>query len=90
MTLKQRIRQHRARLSLLEDQQILIRSLWRTISQQEDELRRLKLEHLRDKQGLVAGWLLHCETPEIDMRDELVALEQAFAHGVAKLEEHVL
>ena len=75
---------------LLEQQQHLINAQQRLIEDQNQRLQRLHLEHLREMRGLVAGWLIHHEQPEIDLREDLVALDRCLDNQAAWLEEHVV
>ena len=86
MTLIARLR----RLSLLADQMLLIRAQSQLIADQQQEIRRLQLEHAREMRGLIGGWIVHIEAPEIDMRPELAELDRALAERAAALEEHVV
>lgn len=90
MTLGAKLRYLIASQAIFEDQQTLLRTQARLIADRQDEIRRLKLEHAREMRGLVGGWLLHLESPEIDMRHELAELDMSLAHRAAALEEHVL
>ncbi len=54
-----------------------------------DEIRQLKLDHTRGMHGIVLGWLLSMERPEVDLRDEVVAMERSLGDTLAVLEEHV-
>jgi HAMP domain-containing protein len=77
-------------IDIIQLQHRLIGAQREKIAAQKDQIQRMRLEHTREIQGVVCGWLISCETPEIDMRDELVQLETALGHQIAKLEEHVL
>ena len=90
MTLRHRLRRHLNYQQLLDDQQEIIDAQTRLLNRLNDILQRERLEHSHEMRGLVAAWLIHLETPEIEMRDELADLEQVLAHQAARLEEHVL
>jgi hypothetical protein len=77
-------------IDLLHVQNNLILAQRALISQQREQLNRQALEHTRELQGLVAGWLIHCDTPETDLRPELAELEHDLCVQIARLEEHVL
>lgn len=77
-------------LNLLEQQQRLISAQQQLIEDQNQRLQRLHLEHLREMRGLVAGWLIHHEQPEVDLREDLAALDRTLDHQAAVLEEHVV
>lgn len=49
-----------------------------------------QLDHAREIQGMVAGWLLSLEQPELDIRGDLVDLEHKLRNQIATLEEHIL
>jgi hypothetical protein len=75
---------------LLEQQQALIMAQQALILDHQHELRRVHLEHVREMEGIVCGWLIHCDQPEIDIRHDLCQLSTTLAHRAAALEEHVL
>lgn len=50
----------------------------------------LRLDHLREIQGMASAWLISLEKPEMDIREDLVALESKLGHQIAALEEHVV
>ena len=77
-------------LNILEAQQNLIQSQQKLIEDQNHELRRLHLEHVREMHGVVSSWRIHMETPEIDLRDEVDALAATLGERAAILEEHVV
>ena len=78
------------RLGLTRDQMQLIRAQSKLIRDQQNEIRRLHLEHTKEIHGLACSWMLSLEQPEVDMRDTLFAMNTALADQIAKLEEHVL
>ena len=86
MTLIARLR----RLTLTADLMLLVRAQSQLIADQQNEIRRLQLEHAREMRGLIGGWIVHIEAPEIDMRPELAELDRALAERAAALEEHVV
>jgi hypothetical protein len=55
-----------------------------------EDMNRAELEHNREMQGVVCGWLISLEKPEVDMRDTLVALENVLGHKIASIEEHLV
>lgn len=71
---------------VIQQQRVLIDTLIRTGS---ESLNRVSLAHLLEMEGVVAGWLLHCEHPEIDPREGLLAALQRLSDQRATLEEHV-
>lgn len=71
-------------------QQKLIRDLVNEIERLEREKNSLILESAREVQGMMCGWLLNLEQPELDVRDELIAAEADLGLKIAILEEHVL
>lgn len=75
---------------LINQQQDLIANQQRLLDDQQHQHRRVHLDYLREMRGLVAGWLLHLEQPELDLRHDLAELDQVLGHKVAELEEHVL
>ena len=90
MTLRTRLRYLLDVNGLAQDQQILIRAQSRMIHEQETKIRSMQLDHCRELQELVIGWLVHTESPEIDMRPELVEFDIDLKHRIAALEEYVL
>ena len=78
------------RLSILRDREQLIRHQSKLIRLLKEQRNVQQLNHTRELQGLVSAWLICLEKPELDMRDDLAALEQALGERVAVLEEHVL
>jgi hypothetical protein len=84
------IRRFLRTLDLLHIQNNLIIAQRSLIDQQREQLHRQALDHTRELQGLVAGWLIHCDTPETDLRPELAELERDLCGQIARLEEHVL
>lgn len=77
-------------LDLVRVQNHLIAAQRALIESQREQLHQQALDHTRELQGLVAGWLIHCDTPETDLRPELAELEQDLCWQIARLEEHVL
>lgn len=77
-------------LDLIRAQNNLIAAQRALIESQRQQLHRQALNHTRELQGLVAGWLIHCDTPETDLRPELAELERDLCCQIARLEEHVL
>ena len=76
--------------SIMREQQELIRRQAAFIQAQADELVEIRLDHLREIEGLISGWLIHIEQPEVDLRDDLIQLADQCRNSVARLEEHVL
>lgn len=75
---------------ILEQQSELIDKQAQFINLQEHRIQRLHLDYLNEIHGLVAGWLISIEQPEVDVRDDLAELEQQIAHRAAVLQEHIL
>ena len=80
----------RNKLGLTLEMAKLIRMQRQLISDYQDEIRRLNLEHVRNVHGLIVAWLLSLEQPEVDMRESLAAMDTALSHQIAQLEEHCL
>ena len=59
------------------------------ILKQHDRLQRIELDHYQELRGLVAGWLISLESPEIDIRDDLAMLDRDLGDRIAILEEHL-
>jgi hypothetical protein len=92
MTLANRIVQ-KAQLPFLLEQRRLINDQRRLIDyliNERENLRRSNLELVRDKQGIVSGWLLSLEQPDNDVREELWVLVRSLGEQIAMLEEHVV
>lgn len=90
MTLIQRLRVLPRIIDLMHAQDALIvtqRNLIRNMQQQMD---RQALSHFRELQGLTTAWLIHHETPEVDMRDDLAEFARDLSVHIARLEEHVV
>lgn len=77
-------------LHLLHCAENLIHAQNVLIEQQQRDNHRLRLDALKQQQGLVAGWLINLERPEIDLRDDLAELDREISDGIARLEEHVV
>ena len=60
------------------------------IAQMQQQMDRMTLSHARELQGMTAAWLIHHESPEVDLRDDLAALDRDLSVQIARLEEHVL
>ena len=60
------------------------------ILKQHDRLQRIELEHYHELRGLVSGWRISIETPEIDLRDDLERLDNDLADRIAAIEEHLV
>lgn len=90
MTLISRLRRYFDIHLFVQEQMVLIRNQSALIAYQDNEIRQLQLDHVREMRGLVGGWLLHLEQPEIDMRPELAQLDMELGHRAARLEEHVI
>ena len=56
------------------------------------EMYRMRLSHIREIEGIIAGWLISLERPEDDdgLRLELAELESKLKYQIAKIEEHFL
>ena len=80
----------RRNMNMLVWQAGVIEQQERLIDDQTRELRRMTLNHARDMQGIVAGWLIHHEQPELDVRDALADFERDLSAQIAVLEEHVV
>jgi hypothetical protein len=83
------------------DQKRLIHQQWNIIAlaarkllEQEENIQArinaIELEHYREMQGIICAWLINLETPELDVRGDLAALESNLGLQIAQLEEHVL
>ena len=90
MTLTQTLRRLLDTQRLLAKQHALIQSQQRLIDELLTDNHRVRLHAIREMHGMVSGWLLSLEQPEIDVRHDLAELDQALCHQIAKLEEHVL
>ncbi len=75
---------------ILEWQQALIVSQQQLIHAQQQELHRVHLDYTREMEGIVAGWLINLEQPEIDVRHDLAELSRTLSNRAAQLEEHVV
>ncbi len=75
---------------ILRLQQNTIRIQQQRINMLETDLAEKNLQYLREMEGFCAAFLLSLEEPEIDIRDELSSLLQAFSEHIAVTEEHVL
>lgn len=78
------------RVSMFWHQQDLIRAQAKLIRLLKEQRNEQQLRQMRELQGLVSAWLVCLETPELDMRDSLAAMEQALGERIAVLEEHLL
>ena len=94
MTLTRRVRSFIDQKRLIDHQWKLLSLAGRKLIEQEeaidDRIAALKLEHFREVQGMAAAWLISLEQPELDIRDDLAALERKLGIQIAKLEEHIL
>lgn len=77
-------------LRIVEKQQQLIEAQDREITWLHDRNQRLQLEHYREIQAMTCAWIISIETPEIDLRRDLLAMDEALAQRIAFLEEHIL
>ena len=75
---------------LLFIQNKLITAQARMIEQQNDQLNRIRLDHFREVNALVEGWLIHHDQPEIDMRPELMMFNLDLSDRIAQLEELIV
>ena len=75
---------------LLFIQNKLITAQARMIEQQNDQLNRIRLDHFREVNALVEGWLIHHDQPEIDMRPELMLFNLDLSDRIAQLEELIV
>lgn len=78
------------RVGMFWHQQELIRAQAKLIKIYRQQRGQAHLDHCRELHGLISAWLICLETPEVDMRDSLAAMEQALSERVAVLEEHIL
>ena len=76
--------------ALLERATNLIRLQADMIENLQTELNSTHLEYLREIQGIVSGWLLHTDQPELDIRGDLAEFDTVLGHRIAMHEEHVL
>jgi hypothetical protein len=76
--------------ALLERAANLIRLQANVIENLEAELNRTHLEYLREIQGIVSGWLIHTDQPELDIRGDLAEFDSLLGHRIAMHEEHVV
>ncbi len=94
MTLIRRVRTFIDNARLADEQWQLIQAQRELIQSLKDthatETNALELEHNREMQGMICGWLISLEKPEVDMRETLVALEYALGDKIASIEEHLL
>ena len=90
MTLIRRIRRLARADQLLDRHEQLGEAQNRLIADLIAENRQLRVNHARDMHGVVLGWLLSMERPEVDLRDEIAAMERSLGNQLAVLEEHVL
>ena len=79
-----------APIRLLVIQNKLINAQSRMIEQQRQELDRVRLDHYREVNALVEGWLIHHDQPELDMRPELLRFNMDLSDRIAQLEELIL
>lgn len=90
MTTLNRLRRLARADRLLERHEALASAQELLIMDLLDEITRLKIDHARDMHGVVLGWLLSMERPEVDLRPEVVAMERQLGNQLAVLEEHNL
>lgn len=90
MTLIARLRYLRNLIDVTAAQDSLIVAQRALIGQMREQLDRQALSHVRELQGMTAAWLIHHESPEVDLRDDLAKLDRDLSVQIAKLEEHVL
>ena len=89
-TLTRTLRSLRRATRILTYQEALIESQRALIKNLEEQNDQLVLEHGREMLGLISGWLIHCERPEVDMRDELAEFADRLSGQIARLEEHIV
>ena len=77
-------------IRLLITQDKLIAAQARVIDQQQRQLDRIRLDHFREVNALVEGWLIHHEQPDIDMRPELQKFNRDLSDRIAALEELIV
>lgn len=77
-------------LGLIAWQAAIIEQQQQLIADQTHTIRRMTLDHARDMQGMVSGWLIHIERPEMDVRDALAEMEADLTRRIAVLEEYVV
>ncbi len=90
MTLIARLRYLRNLIDVTAAQDSLIVAQRALICQMREQLDRQALSHVKELQGMTAAWLIHHESPEVDLRDDLAQLDRDLSVQIAKLEEHVL
>ena len=90
MTLTRRLNNLLHASIVMDAQEELITAQRTLISQMREQLDRQALSHVRELQGMTAAWLIHHESPEVDLRDDLAALDRDLSVQIARLEEHVL
>ncbi len=90
MTLIARLRYLLNLVDVVSAQDSLIIAQRTLIAQMRDQQERQALAHIRELQGMTAAWLIHHESPEVDLRDDLAKLDRDLSVQIAKLEEHVL
>ena len=77
-------------LAAMKESEIVMESQAALVVRQHERIQQMQLDHFLDMHGLVASWLISIESPELDVRDDLVRLEQDLGHRIAALEEHVV
>ena len=94
MTLIRRVRSFIDQKRTIEQQWALLALAGRKLIEQEEaiseQINAIRLEHYREVQGLVCAWLINLETPELDVRADLAALESNLRNQIAQIEEHVV
>lgn len=75
---------------LLDQGATVIEAQAALILKQHAHIQMLQLEHHRDMRGLICGWLISIDQPEVDIRDDLAELDRELGHRIAALEEHVV
>jgi hypothetical protein len=79
-----------------EQTALLVRATEIIVQQQQDieelegDIRSVKLEHMRQMQGMAAAWLINMERPEVDLREQIAKIERTFAESIAVIEEHIV
>lgn len=76
--------------SLLNTSAVLIESQANLILRQHAQMQAMEVEHYRELRGMIGGWLLSMETPEIDVRDDLATLDRELADRISLIEEHLV
>jgi len=83
-----------AQQQLIHEQRKTIAALRELVDARDEQaakrINHLRLESLREQHGIIAGWLISLERPEVDLREELADLDARLGLQIAALEEHVV